>query len=128
MPVSATWNMTTPSAFRSVGSPKRVSLGAGAIVSVTEPDSVNLNAFESRFLITCCSRCSSVTTVAGSSSSTITPNSSTFWSATGRKFRSTKSASAAGVTGCGFTSIFPASTFERSRMSLISSSRSEPAL
>jgi hypothetical protein len=32
---------------------------------LTPPDSVNVNAFESRFLITCCSRCSSVSVAGG---------------------------------------------------------------
>ena len=58
---------------------------------------------------------------------TSTSKSSPFCSATGRNVRSTKSAIASSETSVGFTSILPASTFDRSRMSLISSSRSVPA-
>ena len=53
-------------------------------------------------------------------------NSSPFCSATGPKVRSTKSRTSVSVTSPTLTSIFPASTFDRSRMSLMSLSRSVP--
>ena len=89
IPLSATSNCTTLSAFRSVASPKRVSEGAGDTVSVTLPLSVNLNAFERRFFSTCWRRCSSVTIDAGSPALSLASNTSSFWSATGRNVRST---------------------------------------
>ena len=61
MPVSVTANAITVSALveRSRFA-NRLPFSAARIVSVTPPCSVNLNAFESRFLSTCCSRWPSV--------------------------------------------------------------------
>jgi hypothetical protein len=92
----------------------------------TEPDSVNLNAFDSRFFSTCSTRCPSVKIVRGTSGAMSTPKSSPFCSASGRKVRSTKPASSVIGTSVGVISIFPASTFERSRTSLIRLRRSVP--
>ena len=89
MPVSATAKATTESAVARARSANWMSGGASATVSVTDPPSVNLNAFESRFLSTCWRRCSSV------SISSSTPGCSSIAkrrprsSATGRNDRST---------------------------------------
>ena len=105
-----------------------MSAGAGAIVSRTEPVSVNLNAFESRFFSTCWRRCSSVEICSGAPGASSIANSRPFSSATGLNERSTKSRTDSSSVRPACTSIFPASTLDRSRMSLISASRSEPAL
>ena len=76
---------------------------------------------------TCCRRCSSVTSAAGSAWSRSMRNSSAFCSATGRKARSTSSQRSTSASGPRLSSILPASTLDRSRMSLISASRSLPA-
>ena len=97
-------------------------------MSDTLPSSVNLNAFESRFRRICSSRCGSVTIVGGTFAPlTVTSNASRFCSATGWNARSIRSRSSVSGISDAARSIFPASTFERSRMSLIRSSRSEPA-
>ena len=128
MPVSATENASTSSASVSVVDAKRRSSGARPMARLTRPASVNFTAFESRFFSTCSSRCSSVKSDAGRSSATSTANSSPFCSASGRNVRSANARSSVSGTSAGLSSIFPASTFERSRMSLMSSSRSVPAL
>ena len=63
-PVSSTANSSTASA-RDSASLANWRPSATPIRSLTPPDSVNLNAFESRFLSTCCSRCSSVSIAGG---------------------------------------------------------------
>ena len=102
---------------------------ASSILSMTLPSSVNLNAFERRFLITCCRRCSSVSIVGGTFAPCTSISKFSSWSsATGRNDRSTKSRTSESFTSVTLTSMRPASTLDRSRMSLIRSSRSEPAL
>ena len=96
--------------------------GADAAAS-PPPRSVNLNALESRFFRICCSRCSSVTIVSGRSSASSTVKlERRCCSATGRndlldvaRASSAQHAPAPGARPC-----LPASTFDRSRMSLIS--------
>src|SRR5436309_2494926 len=63
-PVSTTVNSSTASA-RDSASLANWRPSARPIRSLTPPESVNLNAFERRFLITCCIRCSSVSIVGG---------------------------------------------------------------
>ena len=63
-PVSSTTNSSTDSA-RESASLANCRPSASAIRSFTSPASVNLKAFESRFLTTCWSRCSSVSIVGG---------------------------------------------------------------
>jgi hypothetical protein len=66
MPVSATENaMTSCARFRSSFSELHPAV-AGWIVSDTSPWCVNLNAFDSRFLMICCSRFASVNSDFGS--------------------------------------------------------------
>jgi hypothetical protein len=60
IPVSLTANAITVSAWSRIRLANRFPFSALRIVSVTPPCSVNLNAFESRFLITCCTRWPSV--------------------------------------------------------------------
>lgn len=125
IPVSLTRKATT-------GPPRTTppgtsSSGAGSTASSTPPRSVNFTAFDSRLRSTCRSRESSVSRSAGAPGAVTTVNSSPFWLVMGRKVASTYSMSWRRVTRSGETSIFPASTFDRSRMSLISCSRSEPA-
>ena len=127
-PVSITEKETTASA-RDSASLANCRPSASSTRSATLPASVNLNAFESRFFRICCRRCSSVSSVGGTfAPCTSISNFSSLSSATGRNERSTKSRTSDSFTSVTWTSIRPASTFERSRMSLIRSSRSEPAL
>ena len=128
MPVSVTLKATTVSASFSVGVVNSMSDGGWCTESRTLPTSVNFRALDSRFLSTCCRRSSSVTIVSGSSGSSSTISSKPCCSASGPKFFPTYSHTPESTTGAGRTSIFPASTLDRSRMSLISDSRSEPAL
>ena len=122
MPVSVTANAIT--CRRScVGGRTR----AGGRSQRDPPWSVNLNALESRLRSTCCSRCSSVTIGGGSAGSSSTRKSRPFCSASGRNARSTSSQTSTSATAPRSTSILPASTLDRSRMSLISDSRSVPA-
>ena len=90
----------------------------------TDPFSVNLKALDSRFFRICWTRCSSVGIVSGSQVSTSTEKFSSCWLAMGRKVCSRSRHRALRRTGRMAMSIFPASTLERSRMSLISASRS----
>ena len=128
MPVSMTEKATTRSAWARMSPAKRMPCSAWPTWSVTEPSSVNLTAFESRFLRICWSRCGSVWirgTAFGAKSSS---NASSFSSAIGANVRSSADSSSAIWISATVMSIFPASTLERSRMSLIRSSRSEPAV
>ncbi len=62
---------------------------AGWISSSTAPESVNFTALDSRLRSTCCSRCSSVCRVTGSSEETWTAKSSPLSAVSGRKVAST---------------------------------------
>ena len=89
MPVSVTENaMTWSAAARSSLSGDQPP-AAGPIDSDTEPSCVNLNAFDSRFLMICCMRLMSVSIVRGSVGSRCTSNATCFASATWRNVRST---------------------------------------
>ncbi len=100
---------------------------AGSTRSSTLPCSVNLTALDSRLRSTWRSRESSVNRSAGAPGAVVTVKSRLFCVVMGRKVASTYSMSCRRGTSSGATSIFPASTFDRSRMSLISWSRSDPA-
>ena len=125
MPVSATEKPTTPPP-RNASFMKRVPGLARCTRRVTDPRAVNLRAFASRFLRTCCNRCGSVWMCVGRSTSTSVLNVRSFCSASGRNDRSTKSERSDSATSRGSTGILPASTFDKSRISLISVSRSPP--
>ena len=89
MPVSLTLKAMTWSAASSVSQPADQPDTAGAIDSDTWPTCVNLKAFDSRFLMICCSRLMSVSMVRGSDGSSCTRKSTFLVSATCRKVRST---------------------------------------
>ncbi len=90
IPLSMTENASTVSELASVGAANCVVSGATSMRIVTPPCSVNFIAFETRFLSTCWSRCSSVTTVGGTLAPMIsTASSSPLSSAIGRNVRST---------------------------------------
>ena len=127
MPVSLTENATTPGAALSTGWSGVHPPAAGAICSVTRPRSVNLSAFESRFLSTCCRRFGSVCSSGGRFGARSTVKLSRLVSATGRNVRSSSSRTAVKSTGPASTVTVPDSIFARSRMSLISVRRSLPA-
>ena len=96
------------------------------ISSSTRPRSVNLTAFESRLYRIWRSRCLSVTRSAGTSGPVVIMKPSRFSSVSGPNTPRRSSISPASANRSGLMSIFPASTLVRSRMSLISRSRSEP--
>ena len=96
------------------------------MLTVTLPRSVNLKAFESRFLRTWCNRVPSVTMERGRDESSAIAKASPFSSATARKVRSRASRTSAKATSAASTDVVPDSILERSRMSLISVSRSTP--
>ncbi len=133
IPVSVTENTATgsfpgPSAQVAVLAPVPVpSTLVAATWSFTRPRSVNLTALESRFPSTWRSRCRSVTSSVGADAATETSKSRPFSAVSGRNVAWMSSISAASVNRSARTSIRPASTFDRSRMSLMSCSRSEPA-
>ena len=95
--------------------------------SATCPFSVNLTAFDSRLPSTCRSRCRSVTSSAGADGSIEIAKSSPFSAVSGPNVACRSSTSALSRNRSGCTSSRPASTLDRSRMSLMSCSRSEPA-
>ena len=95
--------------------------------SVTCPFSVNLTAFDSRLPSTWRSRCRSVTSSAGADGSIEISKSSPFSAVSGPNVACRSSTSALSRNRSACTSIRPASTLDRSRMSLMSCSRSEPA-
>ncbi len=97
------------------------------MASETWPCAVNLNALESRFLRICCSRLESVVNARGSAESMSTWNARFFESATCRNVRSMLSLSEANVISSASTVTVPDSIFDKSRMSLMSVSRSVPA-
>ena len=101
---------------------------AGWISSSTAPDSVNFTALDSRLRSTCCSRCSSVCRVAGSSERDLDGEVEALVGGQRTECRlDVVDQLHAAAIRAGRTSILPASTLDRSRMSLISWSRSEPA-
>ncbi len=125
IPVSRTRKATTAPWPRTPAGTS--SSAAGSMRSSTLPRSVNFTAFDSRLRSTCRSRESSVSRSAGAPGAVVTVKSRLFCIVIGRKVASTYSMSRFSSTRSGLMSIFPASTLDRSRMSLISCSRSEPA-
>ena len=126
MPVSSTVNATTCCALVSTawsGLQPRVAMPT---LTCTCPCDVNLTAFESRFLRICCSRFGSLTIDRGRSGARRTLNGRFFASATCRKLRSIVSRRPANVMSSTSTVTVPDSIFDRSRMSLIRCSRSDP--
>ncbi len=126
MPVSDTENAITVLAALSSSCSGFQPSVATSIRRVTRPRSVNLNALESRFLSTCCRRRPSVWIAAGRPGTGSTSNCSPLMSAIWRKVPSTNLRSSANVTAPTSICIVPDSILDRSRMSLIRSSRSEP--
>ena len=95
--------------------------------SRTPPCAVNLKAFDSRFLSTCCRRLESVMMAAPRLGSTWTSNDSWRVSASWRNGRATMSSRLVKKISSASTVTVPDSIFDRSRMSLIRLSRSVPA-
>ena len=126
MPVSVTEKASTCRERLSTSWSNRFSRSASATFILTLPSSVNLKALDRRFFSTCCRRCGSVRMCRGVPGATSTEKASPFWSATGRKARSMNWLSSARTMSRGSTCIFPASTLERSRISLMRLSRSPP--
>ena len=93
---------------------------------VTLPFSVNLNAFANRFFKICCNRCWSVKIAFEAPRRRSTENANPLALATGSKFFSTNSRTCAMRTRLFSISINPDSILDRSRISLISCSRSSP--
>ncbi len=104
-----------------------VSSGLRDTCSATAPLSVNLSALDSRFLSTWPRRCGSVSKPAGVSGATVVVSSRPFSCATGRNGSTSACSVRAMLTGSTSTVACPDSIFARSRMSLISASRSLPA-
>ncbi|KAF1042473.1 MAG: hypothetical protein GAK34_02800 [Delftia tsuruhatensis] len=101
--------------------------GAQDTCRPTEPLAVNLSALDNRFLSTWASRMGSVCMVAGTPGSTVQVSSRPFSRAIGRSGSISVCSAVAMVTGSATTVTWPASILDRSRMSLISASRSLPA-
>jgi len=89
IPVSLTLKAMTCSAPSSDSASADQPEIAGPIVIDTLPTCVNLNAFDSRFLMICCRRLMSVTMIFGSAASRLTRKSTFLVSATCLKVRST---------------------------------------
>ncbi len=103
------------------------SSGRNSTLIATLPVSVNLIALDSRFFRICSTRRLSVTIEAGASGWTCASNASFFSLASGVNTRCSDSTRRGTDTNCGCRSRRPASTLDRSRMSLIRLSRSLPA-
>src|SRR5581483_8230340 len=125
-PVSVTRNAITVSARSSVSWPCDQPDLTGSIFSVTPPCSVNLNALPRRFLRICCSRIGSVRSVGGRLCARSISKPSPLSCATCRKLRSIRSRTSPNAISLRFSVIIPDSIFDRSRMSLMSVSRSTP--
>ena len=95
--------------------------------TATSPRSVNLTAFDSRLRRIWPSRWASASMYSGVPGSTVTVRARPFSRISGSKIRTTPSTVRARCRRSGTMSTLPASTFDRSRMSLISASRSRPA-
>ncbi len=101
-------------------------VAAGATLIVTCPCAVNLNAFDKRFFKICCSRFGSVVIARGSDGSNSTWNGRLFESAMCRKLRSTESRSEVKPISSASTVTVPDSIFDKSKMSVMRFSKSEP--
>ena len=91
------------------------------------PCEVNLNAFESRFFNTCCSRFESVRTLRPRLASTCISNERPRLSASCLKVRPPVSSRLEKKTSSASTVTVPDSIFDRSRMSVMRFNRSVPA-
>ena len=127
MPVSATSKATTLCAWLRMGWLAVQPAGAAKTLSCTPPRSVNLNAFDSRFLSTCWSRLESVMRVRPSAGSRSTLNESCRVSASWRNGLPTASSRLVNRSSSASTVTVPDSIFDRSRISLIRFNRSVPA-
>ncbi len=126
MPVSDTAKATTrPDPDRRA---LRNGRSAGGCItdSVTPPLSVNLKAFDSRFLMICCNRMASVAIAAGSAGSISMSKDKPFWSAISRNCRSSCVARSSKRIASTSSTTVPLSILDRSRMSLIIRSSSAP--
>ncbi len=126
MPVSVTEIATTWSAAFSTGWSKLHPPSTRSARSVTAPFSVNLKALDRRFRTTCCRRLSSVHIEGGRSGSTSIEKLSSLSSATWLKVRSIRSRRSEKNISPMSSVTVPDSILDRSRMSLISDSRSDP--
>ncbi len=127
MPVSDTENAITwlaRSQLLVVGRP--AALAALAIENETEPWCVNLNALESRFLMICCSRLTSVTSDFGSGCSMSIAEVEVLGLGEVAEAPLDERCRSSMRTSLTSTATVPDSIFDRSRMSLISISRSLP--
>ncbi|CAB3760888.1 hypothetical protein LMG29739_03487 [Paraburkholderia solisilvae] len=111
MPVSRTSMRSAPGSFAKMS-------------SATSPCSVNFNAFDNRLRRICARRCPSVTIVSGTPGARCAVNFRCFVAAIGSNISRSDCSSASTGTFAGSIVSCPASTFDRSRMSLISTSRS----
>jgi hypothetical protein len=126
MPVSETANATTWAARFSSSWSELQPVTTSSMVSVTLPWWVNLKALDSRFFRICCRRLMSVTIAVGSCTPVWIRKSTFLASATWRKVRSTYSCRSDRRSSLTSTATVPDSILDRSRMSLISISRSLP--
>ena len=131
---SACWNASKIISSFPAGMPMPVSRTAKATspstrptCRVTPPVAVNFTALASRLRSTCWSRWVSVMIVDGTLGPISTASVRPFSSACGPSACSRSPSSSASTTGPATSSARPASIFERSRMSSMSRSRSEPA-
>src|SRR5262245_50968883 len=108
-PVSATETRTSP-------------LVRAALTSMPPPAGVNFTAFESRLKITCLIRRSSPSTMS-TSDDVVTPMRTPFVVARSRTITTPRSRASGKENGATSSSTWPASTFDRSRTSLINESR-----
>jgi hypothetical protein len=127
MPVSETSNATTAGACLSTGCSGLQPLWTDETLRRTPPCAVNLNAFDSRFLSTCCSRLESVVMMRPRLESRLTSNASCRVSASWRKGRAIMSRRFANAISSASTVTVPDSIFDKSRISLIRFKRSVPA-
>ena len=125
IPVSETAKASTCSALRSAAELNPSAPNSTSIESATRPDGVNLKALESRFFSTCCSRGASVRIIPGTAGEIEIENSIP-GVRVGRNVRSSASATSLIFTGRTSTCSLPDSIFERSRIWLMSESRSCP--
>ena len=127
MPLSHTEKASTwPEVFR-CSLPGLQPLSTRFTLSLTSPAAVNLKALDSRFLMICCSRLSSVYMAAGRAGSRSIRKPSFLSWAIWAKVRSIWSRRESKRVSPMSRVTVPDSIFDRSRMSLISPSRSEPA-
>src|SRR5947209_5195960 len=118
MLVSETSKATTASAFFSTGCSGLQPLMAEWMLSLTPPCAVNLNAFDSRFLSTCCSRFESVVMLRPRLGSRLISNDSRLLSASFRNGRATISSMFENTISSAPTGTVRDSLFESSDIAL----------